>query len=428
MGRPAKPAAHWDPDRQVWTVRVSLPKPPGWPKGKEAPRRTYDLEGIPEGKENQERADGVAQLVSDKLRKGEAVEPGAPETVAMWWARYFKWRTGRPQAKTLRQRERSVKRWILPILGPLAMVAVTADDLRRVVKHLDGAVAKGDIKPKRAVNLWGEVTKAFADACTVNDATIRVREGNPAERVSAPDRGDIRQKPFLRPAELTQLVSCEAVPLYRRRLYAVAAYTGARIGEIRALTPADVDLESMQILITKQASRMGKVEDWTKTGKARVIPIEASLLPLLRILVAEKRPTLLHVPNEDHALIMRRESFKKAGLTREALFADDKMRAPMVFHNLRDTCLTHMAVRRDPPQDIQWRAGHTTPAMTEKYIAQARFAAGANFGTPFPPLPASLLGVSALVSDFGCAASNDSERLRCEGGDLNPYRSYPTRT
>ena len=32
-----------------------------------------------------------------------------------------------------------------------------------------------------------------------------------------------------------------------------------------------------------------------------------------------------------------------------------------------------MAVRRDPPQDVQWRAGHTTPAMTERYIANARY-------------------------------------------------------
>ena len=60
------------------------------------------------------------------------------------------------------------------------------------------------------------------------------------------------------------------------------------------------------------------------------------------------------------------------------------MRARMKFHNLRDTCLTHMAVRRGPPQDIQWRAGHTTSAMTEACITNARYQAGASFGTPLP--------------------------------------------
>jgi len=73
----------------------------------------------------------------------------------------------------------------------------------------------------------------------------------------------------------------------------------------------------------------------------------------------------------------------------------------MKFHNLRDTCLTHMAVRRDPPQDIQWRAGHTTPAMTEAYIANARYQAGTNFGTPLPPLPEAVLVPPEPEKSFG---------------------------
>ena len=46
---------------------------------------------------------------------------------------------------------------------------------------------------------------------------------------------------------------------------------------------------------------------------------------------------------------------------------------------------------RAPFQDVQWRAGHTTSAVTEKYTREARYAAGTNFGEPLPPLPNSLL-------------------------------------
>lgn len=46
-----------------------------------------------------------------------------------------------------------------------------------------------------------------------------------------------------------------------------------------------------------------------------------------------------------------------------------------------------MAVRRDPPQDVQWRAGHTTSTMTEQYITNARYEAGATFGTRCPSCP-----------------------------------------
>lgn len=50
-----------------------------------------------------------------------------------------------------------------------------------------------------------------------------------------------------------------------------------------------------------------------------------------------------------------------------------------------------MAVRRDNPFDVQWRMGHTNAAMTERYIAEARQAAGANFGEPLALLPEELL-------------------------------------
>ena len=82
-----------------------------------------------------------------------------------------------------------------------------------------------------------------------------------------------------------------------------------------------------------------------------------------------------------------------AGCERAELYADDEMRAPIVFHNLRDTCLTHMAVRGDDPLRIQWRGGHTDFKTTQGYIAQGRNLAPA-FGQAFPPLPPGLLGPS----------------------------------
>jgi hypothetical protein len=56
-----------------------------------------------------------------------------------------------------------------------------------------------------------------------------------------------------------------------------------------------------------------------------------------------------------------------------------------------------MAIRGDDPLRIQWRAGHTSFAMTEKYIAQARrFEAW--FGNPFEPLSSLLASVRNAVA------------------------------
>jgi hypothetical protein len=159
-----------------------------------------------------------------------------------------------------------------------------------------------------------------------------------------------------------------------------------------------VDLDAMQITVARQAK--GKVEKArTKSGRARVVAIEPNLAPLLRALVVDKQPDekILRMPaGSNHPAEQLRKDLLRAGCTREALHVDrdDPMRAPMRFHNLRDTCLTHMAVRRDPPQDVQWRAGHTTAAMTERYIANARYEAGPNSGEPLAPLPAELIAAS----------------------------------
>ena len=65
-----------------------------------------------------------------------------------------------------------------------------------------------------------------------------------------------------------------------------------------------------------------------------------------------------------------------------------------------------MAIRGDDVLRIQWRAGHTTFAMTQKYIEAARKVA-TGFGVPFPPLPACLLDGSGEVE-----LSRNVSRLR----------------
>jgi len=46
----------------------------------------------------------------------------------------------------------------------------------------------------------------------------------------------------------------------------------------------------------------------------------------------------------------------------------DATRQAIRFHDLRATGITRMAVRGDPPQVIQSRAGHTDHATTLGYI------------------------------------------------------------
>jgi len=85
---------------------------------------------------------------------------------------------------------------------------------------------------------------------------------------------------------------------------------------------------------TKQVDRdTGKMRP-TKTRRVRAIDVEPHLLPLLEVLVEEagEGGRLLRMPpDEDRADLLRRH-LRVAGCTRESLFADDELRAPIKFH------------------------------------------------------------------------------------------------
>lgn len=348
----------------------------------------------------QEEEDRTHAIFNSRTAARNEVASSCPgsegESVATWFGRYYEWRAARPTgAESVGDSRGRFKKWIAPKIGPLAMRAVTREILEDLVATLDDAVGDEKIAPKTAINIFGEVTAGFAVAATCKDRSLRVLDRNPAEGISGPDDGVTKQKPFLRPDEITKLLSSPAVPAERRQVYAVAIYTAMRQGELRALRVRDIDLDAMQITVARQMKN-GREKERTKTGRARIVQIEPNLVPLLRILIDGKEDDdrILSVGAHNRCASHLRADLEVADCKREALHVskNDAMRARMKFHNLRDTCLTHMAVRRDPPQDVQWRAGHTTSTMTEAYITNARYNAGANFGTPLPPLPDDLGG------------------------------------
>jgi integrase len=80
-------------------------------------------------------------------------------------------------------------------------------------------------------------------------------------------------------AEVERLVA--ATPPPYRALVATAAWTGLRLGELRALTWGDVDLEARFINVDKTRYRQS-VQQGTKNGQVRTVPIPPHLADELR--------------------------------------------------------------------------------------------------------------------------------------------------
>ena len=400
MARPASGAVRWNKTAKVWEVRCTLAD-----GSRSRPIAMTGLAACAVAPTDPPRgcscdpckvAHGNGRDVSTRMRAGAHVDVATEKTVSEWFADYYQWREGRDLSpETAKNARGRFAKWCEPRIGTTPMRAVTRAQLEDLVMFLDEAVDDEQIMASSAINIWSLVTCGFDAAANCKNRSLRILETNPAEGIEGPDAGTDKLQPFLRPDEVIALLSCEAIPLARRRCYAVAIYTAARQSELRGLRVRDVDFEAMQITISRQEVN-GTEKQRTKTGRARVIQIEPHLVALLEVLVAGKGPDdrLLTVISRGWASNILRADLLRAGCTREALHVPrtDPQRARMRFHSLRHTCGTHMAVRRDPPQDIQWRLGHTTPVVTEAYIASARYQAGATFGEPLPPIPTVVLG------------------------------------
>jgi integrase len=444
MGRPANPTPHWDPDRKVWTVRVSLPKPAGWPKGKEAPRRTYDLEGIPEGKEHQERADAVAKIVSDKVRRGEGVSFGEGETIAIWSERWLADREARGISSVQDDRGR-MRKHVLPILGPHPIATITREQIEHLVEDLDRKI---DLDPeddeaigwKTASNVWVLVTKMFDDAVNAKKRDLRARTDNPAKGIKGPEQGDRKAKQYLYPDEFLKLMAAhpDKVPPDFKTMYAGAVYTYMRAGELEALEWDDVDLEHNVIQITKAIDRKTGEAKSTKSGETRRIPIEPALRPLLQQLHDERKELtpdgeavtgrVFWMPprDGDRAALLRRHLLA-AGVTRPDLHLNDAHRKHLTFHDLRATGITWAAVRGDDPLRIKQRAGHSGFATTEMYIREAENL-GDDFGEPFPELPPELTGGGGSFGSVSAFRIRETLKTPTKRGDrrgLNPRQLEP---
>lgn len=284
---------------------------------------------------------------------------------------------------------------VQPIIGSVSIAKVTRAQVEDVVTALDAKIQEDVIRPKTAQNVWGLVTKMFRDARGAKSRALRVRQDNPCIDVAGPDRGPERSGPYLYPSEFLALVACEQVPLLWRRTIALAVYTYTRAGELEALQWADIDLahDTIHVHASLDYKTGERREVKTHAGNRR-IPIEPALRPLLVAMHTEvegKGSVVPEMPDRRHGAGMLRDALQTAGLDRVALFANDRTRRPLSFHDLRATGTTWCAVRGDEPLRIMQRAGHTEFKTTQGYIREAENLK-AGFGTVFPPLPECLLG------------------------------------
>lgn len=396
-------AAHFD-------IQITLPNGTRTAKKCQPPSMTED-----EARAKARRLTEAAAAAGGQLLP--ARESEGPETVERWGNRW--WNARRARGMHVDAEIARWRKWVLdtPIskgstFGALVIADVTRTEIEDLVDHLDRRVRADALSWKTAANAWGLVSKAFSDASGgAKDRALRVRDDNPAKDVRPPDRGQRKTKAWLHPSELLAVLSNADEALEWRRALALNVYLYMRPGELRALRWEDVDLEAGRVRVRRSLRRDGS-EKGTKTGRARAVPIEPALLPLLGAMreAAGGVGVVVDLPPDTALADVLRAMLKRAGVTRAELFEGDATRKQITWYDARASGITWRAIRGDNPIAIMHQAGHEDFKTTQGYIREAE-AVGASFGTVFPALPAELYETEIATST---APATTSGGLDCE--------------
>ena len=172
---------------------------------------------------------------------------------------------------TVRQRESYLRTHILPTFGDANPRSLDVPMMQQFATELQKSVA-----PKTIVNILGTVFAVlrYAKKCRIQTADVSFRDlilrtGEPSER------------PYFTSAETSRIIAAAKEPY--KTLFALAATTGLRAGELLALTASDLDFSRKTIRVTKSADDNTRIIRKPKTQKSvALLPMPSNLGVMLR--------------------------------------------------------------------------------------------------------------------------------------------------
>jgi integrase len=169
---------------------------------------------------------------------------------------------------------------VKPYIGALRLQAVRPAQVTKLYRDLvtsGGRDGKG-LSPRTVEYVHAVLRKAFRDAVVIE----RLLPSNPVERAKRPRKPPAEPGTVWSPAQLRAFLETAAT----HRLFAfyrLAAYTGARRGELLNLRWHDIDLDRAEVRITGSAAVIAgqRIEGTTKSGRSRTNSIDPGTVQAL---------------------------------------------------------------------------------------------------------------------------------------------------
>lgn len=240
-----------------------------------------------------------------------------------------------------------VRKHLLPLFGDRSMASINALEVEAFRQQL---VAKG-LSPRTIVHLLSYLHGIFKQTAAWGLHTLP----SPVVGVKRP-RIDNARMHYLTHAEADALLT----DLKQRSttwhdIAAVSLTTGARLSEVRTLTAGKVNLSG------------GVMEVNGKTGR-RMVQLSDVAAALLQPRIENKRTDALVFPSSTGGLVsISGASFKRAVIACKLNTPDTPPLQRIVFHSLRHTFASWLAIAGVPIFTISELMGHKSLEMTRRY-------------------------------------------------------------
>ena len=254
-------------------------------------------------------------------------------------------------------------------------------DRRRPVT---GAAVRGSrdgagLSPRTVEYVHAVLRKAFRDAVVVDQFLL----SNPVERAKRPRKARFEPGRVWTPAQLRAFLDTAR----RHRLFAIyrlAAYTGARRGELLNLRWRDIDLDLAEVRITGSTAVIGgqRIEGTTKSGRSRTVSIDAETMQVLREHRKRQAGERLRVGPEwrgadDYVLSTAwgepvHPDTVSSLMTTLTNTHNDQQSEPLPrarLHDLRHVHATTLLLAGVPVHVVAARLGHADPSITLRVYA-----------------------------------------------------------
>lgn len=245
---------------------------------------------------------------------------------------------------TMRTKKYIIDLKILPYFGQKRVNDITAADIRRWQNEL---IKKG-YSPTYLKTINNQLSAIFNYAVKYYDL-----KGNPCTKAGSIGKSRAEEMSFWTIDEFRQFVDCIMDKRQSYMSFMILYWTGMRLGELLALTPADIDLDKHTISITKSYQRLGKKDVVTppKTPKSK------RLITIPEFLVVDIKDYMdsLYEVQEDDRLFPVTKYFLEHEMQRGIKASGVKR---IRIHDLRHSHASMLVELGFSPLEIADRLGH----------------------------------------------------------------------